>query len=186
MPLNAVIHLNVKHAALLPKLKFCGKQCRKWLHSTFCHKDWKARDKSKTCIPANEMCHLGSVFAAAFAKWCVSQHKIHFQQIAETFQQFAESAFSSSCESTHFAHKIVWQEFWQFTESALCHVFHWCTHKNCTLWMLLSANKFFVGMHGNLDDFHKFSFGSSLLFLHVLSVFSSCICHSLSLMNKAF
>ena len=43
---------------------------------------------------------------------------IFFQQIAETFQQFAESAFSSLCESTHSPHKVPLSEFQQFAESA--------------------------------------------------------------------
>ena len=40
-----------------------------------------------------------------------------FWQIAEAFQQFAESAFSSLCESTHSAQKVPQSEFQQFAKS---------------------------------------------------------------------
>ena len=57
-----------------------------------------------------------------------------FQRIAETFQQLAESAFSGSCESTHFSHKMSQSEFQQFAESicikCACSITH-DIHLNC-------------------------------------------------------
>ena len=40
-----------------------------------------------------------------------------FQQLAEKFQQFVESTFSSLCEFTHSMQKVLQSEFWQFTEN---------------------------------------------------------------------